>query len=615
MIPVRAFAKLVSGLVFVMGLASATNAAAQMGGMGGMQQGGGMGGGMGGRGQQQQSRTQSSPTKSNTVGPRNAEPSAEDEEEEVHSQVSQRTEPALAPPANPLSVSPEMRARIGSDAEGAIPSPYGAIHRSYFPYYEESRGDYRFRMIPPLWLEHTRGIPTEVGSGEPVGEDRESLFAALYYQRRSPHLNVDTLFPVFWNVWNKDTGGRTTVVGPFVQRTAPFEHDNWLAPLYFEGSRKDGGYFHSPLLLTSTHSDEKGAFTWSLLYFRDRTMKDVDWGIVPFVFHGNNGNEEGARKTYTVVPPLFFYHGETEIDESQVTVVGPVITKNTPKRSIVDVAPFFFHIEGKPATGGVQETHTTLFPFFHYGKSPDQSLFVLPGYLRRVTKTADTMLTPFVSLATTRNGSTSTVAAGPIVPLYYHYVDHDIGLTTWYAAPFYLHSAGPEGTLFVTPLTGRFETYGVSRTWWFFPSLTTTTDRHGWATNLYPILYLGRTDQASHAVLAPVVWDFASPEKRTTIVAPIFWRFQDNTDRSILQIAANTLYLQKKVEGGLDWQFHLLPLFSYGEDPRGYFWNVLFGLAGFQKEGSFARIRAFWIPITVQGAASQLAEGTPALKF
>jgi hypothetical protein len=590
----------------------AGSASAQFGGMPGM------GGGMGGRGGQSQP-TQSSPTKNNTVGPRStSQPSEEEEEEEVRSQLNQRTEPTLAPPANPLAISPEVRARIGSYAEGSVPSPYGELHRSFFPYYEESRGDYRFRMsLPvPLWLEHTRGLPTPEGSGEPVGEDRESVFGGFYYQRRSSRWSTDVLFPALWNVVDKETGSKTFVLGNFVHRTAPFEHDNWLAPFYAEGRRKNGGYFHSLPLLTSSHWSDKGAFTLSFLYFRNRTEKDVDWGVVPFAFHGDNGNEDGGRKTYTVIPPLAFYHGEQEVDESALTVVGPLILKNTPKRSVVDIAPFFFHIEGKPETGGVRESHTTVFPLFHYGTSPDQNLLVVgPLLLDRKTPTVHTTLTPLVSFSTTRNGSTHLVAAGPILPLYYHYSDHDTGLTTWYAAPFFLHSGSPEGWSFLTPLAGRFESYGVSRTWWFFPSIVTSTDTKGWENDFYPIAFMGRKEQSSHAVLAPVLWDFASPEKRTTIVAPLFWRFQDNTDSSITQIAANTLYLQKRVPGGLDWQFHLLPLVSYGEDPQGYFWNFLFGLAGYQKEGSFARIRALWIPITVKGNASETALGTPPLKF
>ncbi len=60
--------------------------------------------------------------------------------------------------------------------------------------------------------------------------------------------------------------------------------------------------------------------------------------------------------------------------------------------------------------------------------------------------------------------------------------------------------------------------------------------------------------------------------------------------------------MQKRVTGGLDWQFHLLPLFSYGENPEGYFWNVLFGMAGYTRQGVAAQVRAFWVPIDVGGA-------------
>ncbi len=579
---------------------------------------GGMGGGMGRGGQGQQSKpTQSSPTRNNSVGPRAGEPSAEDEEEEVRSQISQRTEPVIAPPADPLAVSPELRSRIGSDAEGATPSPVGELHQSFYPpYYEERRGEYRFRTIPPLWLEHTRGVQGHAATpGEPVSLDRESLFALLYYQRRSAALDVDLLFPLLWNVSNKETASHTLVLGPLVHRTTPFENDNWLAPLYFQGSRKDGGYFHSPALLTTTHWDAKGSFTLSGIYFRSRTLTDVDWGVVPFLFHGDNGDLEGARKTYTVIPPLFYYHGANETAESTTTVAGPVIAMSNPKRSIFDVAPLFFHIEGKPETGGIRESHTTLFPFFHYGTSDDETLFILPGYLRRVTKTVDTMVTPFYSHSETRSGATSLSVAGPLLPLYYHYTDRDTGLRTWFVAPLFMQSSSPEERAFLTPLMGRFETYGVSRTWWFLPTAVVSTDQHGWEADLHPIFYTGRSDQSSHTVLAPVLWDFASPERRTTIVAPLFWRFQDNTDSSITQVAGNTLYLQKRVVGGIDWQFHLLPLFSYGEDPQGYFWNVLFGLAGYQREGSYSRIRAFWIPITVNGPSARATADGSAVRF
>jgi hypothetical protein len=541
-------------------------------------------GGMGTRGPAA-GPTQSGPTQNKQVGPR----AYGDEDEDQRVQVTQRAEPSVGPPADPLAVSPELRARMGTDYDSGPPPPFGQMHRSFFPYYEESRGDYRFRLLPPLWLEHTRGLPNR--------EDRESLFALLYYQRRSRNLDADVLFPLAWSVREKQN--HVWVLGPIAHREAPFEHDNWLAPLVFEGERKDGGYFHSLPLLTTSHWGEKGAFTMSALYFRDRTGTDVDWGVVPFFFHGDNGNTDGARKTYSLVPPLLYYHTEQELEESQLTVIGPVVSKSNPKRSIFDVAPLFFHIDGRPETGGVRESHTTLFPLFHYGTSDKQTLFVLPGYLRRVTDSVDTMLTPIYSHSTTRKGATSLSLLGPVLPLYYHYRDSDIGLTAWYVAPLYFQSDSPAGHSFLTPLIGHFESYGLSRTWWFFPSIVTTSDLHGFEHDIYPLLFVGRSDESAHTVAAPVFWDFANPRGRTTVAFPLYWRFADTTDGSLTQIAANTLYREKRAVGGKEWQFHLLPVFSYGESPRGSWWNVLFGLAGYDHDGGTTRIKAFWIPITV----------------
>ncbi len=179
-----------------------------------------------------------------------------------------RTEPVIAPPVDPLAVSPEIRERIGSSWLGGPAAPEGPLEgRRYFPYYEERRGDYRARALPPLWMERTRGLPdaTQARYGIPTAEDSEGLYGLVYYQRRSLALDMDVVFPLLWRV---RTGASNVVVaGPIVHREAPHEHDNWLAPLVFQGTRADGGYFHSPLLLTTTQWGPPGAFTnrWALL--------------------------------------------------------------------------------------------------------------------------------------------------------------------------------------------------------------------------------------------------------------------------------------------------------------------------------------------------------------
>lgn len=556
-----------------------------------------------GGGQQGGGPTQSSPTRNKPVGPQRG--GAPDEDQGGASPAGRPMgEPTVSTPQDPLAMPEGVEAKIGTDYDGDPPSPEGSLHRSYFPWYEERRGDYRLRLLPPLYLQHSRGLDPKTGAATP-NTDSESLTALLFYQRRSRKMDADVLFPLAWRVRDRDN--HVLVLGPLAHREAPGEHDNWLAPLVFEGERKDGGYFHSPLLLTTSHWNKDGAFTLVGPYFRDRTGSDVDWGVAPFLFRGDNGNQDGARKTYTLIPPLLYFHRERELDESALTVVGPVISESNPKRDIFDVAPLFFSIKGKPETGGVRESHVTLFPLFHYGTSPEKSLFVVPGYLRRVTKTADTMITPFFSHATQRNGAAKMTMVGPILPIYYRSTDVDIGYSSTGIFPFYFGSSSPKGETFLTPLFGRFESYNVSRTYWVFPNLTISKDVGGWETDLHPIVYVGRDKQSSHTVLAPVFWDFANPKGRTTIGFPVYWRFADTEAGTVTQVAANTLYREKRAVGGTDWQFHLLPLFSYGQSPTGHWWNVLFGLAGYDRDGATAKIKAFWIPITVSGGDKNVA--------
>jgi hypothetical protein len=555
------------------------------------------GAGGGGRG------TQTSPTRNKNVGPQRGAGGDDDSAPPPTS----LGEPSITAPTDPLAMPDGVADRIGTDYDGKPPSPTGENHISLFPP-QERKGDYRLRLIPPLYLEHTRGLDPSTGADTP-NTDTERLFALMFYQRRSPKIDADILFPAIWRI--RDRENHVFVLGNIAHREAPFEHDNWLAPLFFEGARKDGGYFHSPALLTSSHWGEKGAFTIVGPYFRDRSASDVDWGIAPLVFHGDNGDIDGSRRTYTLLPPLLYFHKDREIDESQLTVVGPVISQSNPKRSIIDVAPIWFSIFGKPETGGVKEAHYTLFPLFHYGESPDQSLFVIPGYLRRKTKTVDTLLTPLFSHSTTRNGATSLTIAGPVLPIFYRNTDVDVGYSATGVFPFYFGSSSPTHSTFAIPLFGRHESYNVSRTYWVFPTIVYERGVTGWETDIHPLVYVGREKQSSHTVLAPIFWDFASNKGRTTIGFPVYWRFADTTDGSLTQVSANTLYREKPAVGGKAWEFHLLPLFSYGQSPAGAWWNVLFGLAGYDHDGPITKIKTFWIPITVSDQTPKRAASTP----
>jgi hypothetical protein len=548
---------------------------------------------------------------SSTAFAQRAKPPTQAQQQAGGATVQQRQEPTAPIPTDPLAMSPEMRAQIGSDYEAHNAPAEGRIKRQYYGlYYQERRGDYRLRMIPPLWFEHTRGLldPAHPELGQ--SPDREGLYGLFYYQRRSLKKSADILFPFFWHL--RDDKEYLTIVGPFVHQETPTGHDNWLAPIFFSGDHKvatggSSGYLIAPPLLTFSMWKPESAFTYSILYFRTRTGTDVDAGVAPFYFHGDNGNVDGARKTYTLIPPLIFYHSYAELDQSSFTVAGPVIASSTPYRSVLDIAPLFFHIEGKPETGGIRETHTTLVPFFHYGKTDDLKLLATPLFVYRKTHDTHTTITPFYSEATTRSGAAKLELAGPVLPLYVSYKDKDVDQHTWALLPLLYRSTSHTRNDILTPLFGKFENIGVSRTYWAFPTITASFDEHGYETDIHPIVYVGRNDQSRHTVVAPVYWDFSDPDKRLTVGFPLYWRFADHKDDSVVEVAGNMLYTQKRTAEGLNWSFHFLPFFSYGESPSGYFWNVLLGLVGFEKTAQAKYLKALYFPIKVAGPDAKRA--------
>jgi hypothetical protein len=191
-----------------------------------------------------------------------------------------------------------------------------------------------------------------------------------------------------------------------------------------------------------------------------------------------------------------------------------------------------------------------------------------------------------------------------ITPLFWRYRDPDIDLDQTLLFPFYYSRTSPrESSHALFPFYGHFERFGISKSTWVTPLFQHTEDLRGWSTNLHPLVYVGREAANTHTVIAPIFWDFASPDSRTTVAFPVYWRFAD--DREVTQVIGNVYYNEKKVTGGSDWQIHIFPAFSYGQTPTGHWWNLFYGLAGYTRRGSFTQVRTFWLPITLTGQDKQ----------
>ena len=498
-------------------------------------------------------------------------------------------EPSL--PDDPLEIKPSVAARIGTSAQIDDPSPPTGDpvqRRFYGPYYEESAGKYRFRTLFPLWLERQQPSKTE-----PSVTDRASLFGGLYYNRRSAERADDVLFPLFWNLRDRTTDSRTTVVGPFVNRVAPDERDNWLAPLYFTGKRKYGGYTIIPPLLTYHNTNAEGGLTlvgpafcsWEGGSHCDtRTAQNIDFGVAPLYFYGQN-----AKVKYEVIPPLAHYYRYDDRDLSWLNIWGPYYREHTQTRDMFHLLPLYWSIWGQ------NERHTTVLPFFHYGYQANSWLLVNPLFLMSRGEKGEST---FVTWGYARHRGRTELDM--ITPLYWHYRDPTIGLDEKLLFPFLWSKTSPrESNQDFYPFWAHFERYGIRESTWVTPFFQHTHHLRGWSTYIHPFLYIGRDGHQSHTVIPPFFFDFVGREERATVAFPFFWRFADR--ESVNQLVGNVYYSEKKVSGGLDWQLHIFPAFSYGETPNGHWWNVLYGLAGYTREGATTKMRTLWIPIQLSG--------------
>jgi len=181
-------------------------------------------------------------------------------------------------------------------------------------------------------------------------------------------------------------------------------------------------------------------------------------------------------------------------------------------------------------------------------------------------------------------------------PLFWQFRDPDVNLTETVIPPIWYRRTSPRDNDWAFfPFGAHFHRYGISESTWITPFFRHGHDLRGWSTSINPIFYFGRDGHDSHTVIAPFFWDFSGPTYRTTIGAPVYWRFAHQD--SLSQLIGNVYYHEKRKRSGLDWEIHIFPAFSYGETPDGHWWNILYGLAGYTRQGSMTKIRTFWVPI------------------
>ena len=183
-----------------------------------------------------------------------------------------------------------------------------------------------------------------------------------------------------------------------------------------------------------------------------------------------------------------------------------------------------------------------------------------------------------------------------VTPLYWAYRDPDIGLNRKILFPFLYSSTSPrESNQAFFPFWGHFERYGISESTWITPFFNHKTDLRGWSTNLYPLVYVGRNALETHFVVAPVPLG-TLPRRNRAPPWPSRCSGASATRRKSPSSSATSTITRRNCARGLDWEVHIFPAFSYGETPNGHWWNVLYGLAGYTRQGTATTLRTLWIP-------------------
>lgn len=496
-------------------------------------------------------------------------------------------EPEL--PDDPLGMSEKTLARIGSDSDPeARGTGEGARREFYGLYYNEQAGQYRYRVAFPAWAQ--RDKPS---LANPQINDRASIFGGIYYNRRAAEHRDDIVFPVVWNLRNPLEEKRTTVVGTFVNRRTKTDTDDWLLPFYATGTRPDGGYTIIPPLLSYRNRDIDGGLnilgpgfcSWKGGQSCDtRTAHDIDLGVAPFYFFGQN-----KKRRYEIVPPLGHYYKYDLRMRSWTNIWGPYFRRHTEKREMFHLIPFYFSIWGQ------NERHTTVAPLFHYGyEGEKKNLLVTPLFLNANGKKGEHT---FITWGYARHRGETELDM--LTPLYWNYRDERIGLDRHLFFPFFYSNESPrESTTAVVPFFSYKKRHGLSYSLWLTPLFNVAEGPRRWSTALLPSFYFGRNGHSKHRVVAPLFFDLEDLHTRTTVVPPLLY-VRHKTKDTLTHVLGNLYYKERHYRNGTEWQFHILPLLSYGHYPNGHFWNVLFGLAGYTRQGPMTKVRALWVPITL----------------
>ena len=477
----------------------------------------------------------------------------------------------------------------------------GERTRQYGLWFQVDAPDRKARVLFPLFATYTN--PQETGTW---------VVPSYFRLRRNNGDHVDALLPLYWRSQFGDR--KTTVVGPFYDRTAPGVHNFGVVPFFFYARNPERSVTVVPFLLSFMREENGGesAWQWNVLYFHkhDResslsTLFPIYWSFkraghetavgFPLYWHVADAHE---NRSWTYAFPVFWSSSGSWRTRGALTAW---YTKDTAGefRSAAFL-PFFYQASAPdhfalltPLFGyrhsGPSKTWYAAGPLIVSHDSIETSFsMVLPVWFRHTNKAFERTTTvvplPLPYVSRTSPEESFTMAAG----LLWRY--RDIASSTTIVLPLFydVHDYHLSRTTVLFPFFVRHHNHAEQATTWVSPFIYShTTPTYGTTFGL-PL------------VILPLYWDIKRGNDETTLVLPLYAHWKRATYRSTLVIPFYYHQEGLREDGSLDGTYRrfvgaVLPVYDSGvKRPGDFMWNLFGGLVGGERIGHHQFLRLFW---------------------
>ncbi len=397
-------------------------------------------------------------------------------------------------------------------------------------------------MLPLFWWSKKHGqtwfIAPFLLSGGQRDENNdlsEAVIGLIGYYRRHFDDSWRVFFPLFFEHRTKDT---QTLLGPLMwSRSSTDGHSaGVIFPVWWRVHDEKSGYDHELLLPIFDYESEQRGRKARLVSILAAWERDDEIGLrqfllyAPFIFHRSD-----TKRTVDVVAPVFT-RWSTKDDGGGGIIAGPFVHAHDPSGSTSALFPIYwrFHDNTHDAT-----THI-VFPIagFHHHTGA-RGGFVGPFYGWSSSNGDGGWgggVAPIVMF-----GKSGARTHAMVLPIFAHFADAHAGTATTAVGPIFWHTApdGGDGGLFPILFAGRHNhaSYAVIPGLFVHKSddhgttevigpVYVSSGKTGWAAGLAPLLFVGHEGPRAHQVIFPLVWHFSDDAARSDrlIVGPYIHR-------------------------------------------------------------------------------------------